>query len=222
MRRLWAHPRGQRPLLGLRILRLGSRGLAQVVLAQVCRCLIPVACATLDLIDRLPRVEGIPNIPAELVPPARFLRAPLRLRLVEGVVDDAEAEDRAFASLTPRDLLIRPRAKPARVLGEVQVVRGPCRLAQFRLVRLALLGGFPLRRIGFNRNSRSRLLTLQDRVKKAHGSSRFASRLPVLATVPASVARPSAPTTTPTPAIHAGTSRVVSLVRGTHSSPSHS
>src|SRR3990167_1032924 len=98
MRRLWVHSRGQRPLLGLRILRLGSRGLAQVVLAQVCRCLIPVACATLDLIDRLPRVEGIPHIPAELVPPARFLRAPLPPPLVEGVVDDGGAGERALAS----------------------------------------------------------------------------------------------------------------------------
>src|SRR3990167_1061011 len=166
MRRLWVHSRGQEPLLDLRVPRLGGCRLAEqpageqfqealwqfgleghqllnrrapqpVVHLQITRRLIPIARAALDPINRLPPVESIPNVAPEQVVLPRELRAPLGLRLVEGIVHEAEAQDRAFAGFRETDLLVGPRAEPARVLREVQMVERPPSLGKLHEVGFA-------------------------------------------------------------------------------------
>src|SRR3990167_7840611 len=166
MRRLWVHSRGQEPLLDLRVPRLGGCRLAEqpageqfqealwqfgleghqllnrrapqpVVHLQITRRLIPIARAALDPINRLPPVESIPNVAPEQVVLPREVRAPLGLRLVEGIVHEAEAQDRAFAGFRETDLLVGPRAEPARVLREVQMVERPPSLGKLHEVGFA-------------------------------------------------------------------------------------
>src|SRR3972149_1366337 len=89
---------------------LNRRAPQPVVHLQITRRLIPIARAALDPINRLPPVESIPNVAPEQVVLPREVRAPLGLRLVEGIVHEAEAQDRAFAGFRETDLLVGPRA----------------------------------------------------------------------------------------------------------------
>src|SRR3990167_1833377 len=108
---------------------------------QIARSLIPIARATLDLADRLPGVESVPHIPAEAILGLGPCGTGLSLRLVEGVVDEPQPQERAPALLAETDLLVRPRPEPARVLGEIQMVERPPSLG--KLHEIGFTSGLP-------------------------------------------------------------------------------
>src|SRR3990167_2200031 len=126
---------------------------------QIARSLIPIARATLDLADRLPGVEGVPHIAPKLVLGLGAHGAFLRLRLVERVVDEPQPQERAPALLAETDLLVRPRAEPARVLGEIQMVERPPSLGKLHEVGFA--SGLPTG-LFFRRFSRKSFPLLSD------------------------------------------------------------